>query len=167
MEIWKQIPNLSGYEASSSGNIRSLKRKTPYVMVGGIDNGGYRIVTIRGDKSQVTKLVHRLVAITFLKNPDNKKTVNHINGVKLDNRIENLEWNTYSENINHAFKYGLNVSKRGVPVVQLDLNDNIIAKFPSLLAASKATKVFSGNICMCVNGHYKQSNGFKFKKADV
>jgi len=68
--------------------------------------------------------IHRLIALTFLVNKDNKKTVNHINWIKKDNRVINLEWNTYSENIKHAFKLWLNKS----PKWRIRKNNNLSKK---------------------------------------
>jgi hypothetical protein len=74
-------------------------------------NGGYYAVDLVKNKKVKRYLVHRLIAIAFLENKDNKPQVNHINGLKLDNRLENLEWNTCSENQKHAIRIGLRSTK--------------------------------------------------------
>jgi hypothetical protein len=68
---------------------------------------GYLVVNLSVQGKHHMRLVHRLVAFAFLSNPDNKHDINHINGVKNDNRVENLEWATRGENIQHAYKTGL------------------------------------------------------------
>lgn len=70
---------------------------------------GYELVNIIFNNKRKLFLVHRLIAIIILPNPQNKPCVNHKNGIKTDNRVENLEWVTYSENMKHAFLSGLNV----------------------------------------------------------
>jgi hypothetical protein len=108
MERWRDIPSLNGkFEASVTGLIRNKKSgkyREPY-----INENGYLCVGIYdSEKGQsVQHRVHRLVAEAFIPNPDGKRTVNHIDGNKLNNNVENLEWATHSENLEHARRTGL------------------------------------------------------------
>lgn len=105
MEQWKTIVDDDGivyedYEVSTKGRIRSLKRGK---LMKPQDNGtGYLSVGIRKDKKRYFFLVHRLVGIAFIPNPDNKPTINHINEDTHDNRVENLEWATQEEQNGHG-----------------------------------------------------------------
>ena len=104
IEEWKQIPNLP-YEISSLGKIRNLQGK---VLKTYIQNSGYEQIKINYQGLHIHKSIHRLVAEAFIPNPLNKEYVNHIDGNKLNNTVDNLEWCTNSENILHARKTGLN-----------------------------------------------------------
>jgi len=118
-EIWKDIPQYKGfYQASNFGNIRSLDRQSrngsnTYTRKGRqltpcIEGSGYLQVLIQiGGIVRKHMKVHRLVAFAFMPNPENKLTVNHKNGIKTDNKLENLEWATHSENLIHALSTGL------------------------------------------------------------
>jgi hypothetical protein len=118
MEVWKKIPRFNNeYEISSLGKIRSLKaviirsNGKPYtrkskVLKPDTKHSGYCIGAVRVNKKMMSYKIHRLVAEMFIPNPEKKPTVNHINGVKSDNRVENLEWNTMLENVRHAHENG-------------------------------------------------------------
>ncbi len=100
-EIWKPIPNYDGYFVSSEGRFKNADGEIK--RLNGSPNG-YRGVSL---KPYGKLSAHRLVAQTFIPNPENKPQVNHINGIKYDNRVENLEWVTAQENIQHAYRTGL------------------------------------------------------------
>lgn len=104
IEEWKQIPNLP-YEISSLGKIRNLQGK---VLKTYVQNSGYEQIKINYQGLHIHKSIHRLVAEAFIPNPLNRPCVNHIDGNKLNNTVNNLEWCTNSENILHARKTGLN-----------------------------------------------------------
>ena len=124
-EIWKDIPGYEGlYQVSSLGRVKGLKRtiynslKGDYLLEerllkSGYNKNGYESYVLSNSKSKKRMNIHRLVALAFIPNPDDKPCVNHINGIKSDSSIGNLEWCTYSENTKHAFKTGLMSMTKG------------------------------------------------------
>lgn len=121
MERWKPIRGFEElYIVSSKGSVMSNDMKVIYkdgrervqkgrVLTPGLNMGYPRVNLVKNGSTSI-RLVHRLVADAFLPNPQGKKEVNHINGIKTDNRVENLEWATPKENMKHAIKTGLNKS---------------------------------------------------------
>lgn len=101
----KQVKDFPSYYIDENSNIYSTL--TNKVLKHGIDSKGYKQVNLSRDSKVSTCRVHRLIAIAYIPNPENKPCVNHINGIRTDNRIENLEWCTKSENAIHAYKTGL------------------------------------------------------------
>ena len=104
MEEWKEIPGYERYEVSSLGRVRrgNLIRKL------GWNKSGRLHICMTMNRKTITKEVHRLVALTFIPNPENKPTVDHINRDFLDNRIDNLRWATRTEqNLNKHYDFGI------------------------------------------------------------
>lgn len=159
-EIWKDIPDYEGlYEASNFGRIRTHKDKITYTNRHGARRWKSRILSGRGDNYATGKrvglwkngqvkdwLVARLVAITFLGKPQGEiNTVNHINGNRLDNHIENLEWLTVGDNLRHAFNTGL------MPYPRIKLfNDECSMTFRSMTIAGKYIGRNHGYISNCI-----------------
>ena len=124
MEVWKTIKGFENYQVSNLGRVKSLKRYVnhpvtykQFVKERILKNGitlGYSNVTLSKDKKKYNFRVHRLVAESFIINTNLKPFVNHINGIKNDNRVENLEWHTISENTKHAYDIGLHKPYTGL-----------------------------------------------------
>lgn len=111
MEVWKQIA--PGYEVSTLGRVRSCWNGVTRILSPNLTGHGYLNVSININGKSFFRRVHRLVAQAFISNPEGKREINHINGIKTDNRVENLEWCTRSENMLHAFATGLKSGMNG------------------------------------------------------
>ena len=172
MEIWKSIPDTNdNYQVSNLGNVRSRHNKythkidyykplNPYKT-----KKGYLSVKIK--EHRTSRPVHRLVAQAFIPNLENKPQVNHINGIKTDNRVENLEWCTNQENCIHAIKNGLwelKLNKRRKPVLQYDKDYTFIKKWKSIEEAQNTLKI--EHIWEVCNGMRKTAGGYKWEFAN-
>lgn len=129
---------------------------------GSLSDKGYMRVIIRNNKKPTTVFVHRLVAMAFIPNPQNKPQVNHINGIKTDNRPQNLEWCTNEENTNHRAvvldKHGL-----GKPVICIETG----IEYKNIMDASRKTNINRGNISSCVNGAIKTAGGYHWARKEA
>jgi hypothetical protein len=124
-EIWKDIKGFEAiYQISNLGRVKSLKRSITHSYWGKvnlserikkafIDRCGYYSVMLHKESVKKSFSVHRLVALAFIPNENKKLDVNHKNGIKTDNRLENLEWMTRSENVIHSLKTRLKIPKNG------------------------------------------------------
>lgn len=159
-EVWEQLPQNHHYYVSTFGRVRGRAGK---ILKSSTHRQGYLRLKIDG----VSYLVHRLVAETFIPNPKHKATVNHINGVKDDNRVENLEWATQQENNRHAHRTGLAVytikqwesATRGQKVSKPQVEE-IKIKFKSgksLLELSTEYSISKAQVCRIVNGRSRNS----------
>ena len=163
-EVWRSIPFLNGYyEVSNSGRVRrakpGMRTEVGRILTPRRNKRGYLIFDAKypGEKSVKKPLVHRCVAAMFLPPGPGQIQVNHKNGIKSDNRAENLEWCTPGENLLHARDTGL-LNDR-IPVVQLEKDGTFVAGYRSIAEASRSTGIRAALIYLvCVHYVYK-SNG--------
>lgn len=118
MEVWKSIVNYNQYEISSEGRVRN--KKFNRIVKPSFVKGYHRLGLYKNNK-RIQYSVHRLVAEAFLPNPENKPFVNHIDGVKDNNSLSNLEWSTELENTNHYIKSNFDRN-----IIIRDLKGNIV-----------------------------------------
>lgn len=152
---------IEGYNYTININGDVVNIKTNKILKHSI-NKGRAIVELWSNNKKKHCFVHRLIAISFIPNPDNKSQINHINGNPLDNRIENLEWVTDSENKYHAYKTNLKKPKC-ISVFQYDMNGNMIKQHKSILHAYKETKIDRKSIQLNLQNKYKQAGGYVWK----
>jgi len=101
MEIWKDIPNYEGlYQISNKGTIKNYKGRVLNPRIG---STGYSVIELYKNGKRKKPVIHRIMAILFIQNPEDKPQVNHKNGTRTDYSLENLEWCTESENIKHSY----------------------------------------------------------------
>lgn len=181
-EIWKPIKDYEGlYEISNFGNVKILARNyTRYNYLTkryniikvkekiNTRNNKWRLQENMFNKKQgrKNKRIHKLVAEAFIPNPNNYSYVNHIDGNKQNNYIDNLEWCTLYQNNTHAYKTGLRKSTDITPILQYDLEGNFIREYKSINEASKETNLDIRHISRNINGIGKQIGGYKFVKKE-
>lgn len=168
-EILKDIVGYEGlYKVSNLGYVKGKKGiLKPYINL----RGYYSVCLVKHNKPKTYRL-HRIVAQAFIPNPDNKPQVNHIDGDKSNNKAENLEWCTQSENMKHAFRIGLCNNKRNgqgiraVSVAQLDKDNNIVAIYASQKVAGRINNISPNTINACLRGVLKTGGGYKWAYID-
>jgi len=174
-EVWKVHPEFDFIQASTWGRVRTIDRAVSngngtYIRNGRVlkqrDNGcGYLHVIFGKDGKAVNKSVHRLVAQTFIPNPNNLQQVNHKDNNRTNNRVENLEWCTGEYNIQYKEKYGISAEKAvGVPVYAINLKTQEKLWFESQMKAGRELGINNKNICDVLKGRQKTAGGYWFVK---
>lgn len=180
-EIWKDIKGYEGlYQVSNLGRVRSFPRRGTHtnkihILKPGINHKGYLQVGLVNKGKSHSYKVHRLVADAFIQNLNRKEQVNHINGVKTDNRVENLEWCTNKENMKHAWKMGLRSKEKtyyhgkehcnSVSIEQYTLNGEFIKKWYCVRDVERTLGFDNRNLCACCRGKRPTAYGYKWKYA--
>ena len=173
MELWKDIPGFEGlYKANVYGQIKSLY--TNKILKSNLCNNGYWGLTLCKNKIKKRYNVHRLVALTFIDNPNNYPIVNHIDGNKQNNNVNNLEWCTQKHNVKESFKLGLskspNINKNGKLnhksklIAQIDKKTNkIINHYYGAYEVERKTGICASYVWRCCHGKLKSAKGYKWK----
>ena len=178
-EVWKDIVGYEGfYQVSNLGNVRSVDRvydhngrnqhkrtkqlRREKSIVLSQANKEYKQVCLRKPNVKNNHLVHRLVAETFIPNPENKRTVNHKDGNKHNNKVTNLEWATDKENQHHYLRNNINIKEKKVIIIELDKifnNARECANYLKSIGVNKANHSAINQVC---NGKFKKHKGYTF-----
>lgn len=185
-EIWKDIEGYEGlYQVSNLGKIKSLNRciidknnnlkelKSVQLTQTVNKKNGYYMVSLSKNGTVRKFTSHRLLAIAFIPNPLNLPEVNHVDGIKINTYLSNLEWCTKSENALHCWKMGMNTAAnlgmtgslcpRSKKIRQYTMDMVLLNDFDAIIEAQRNTKISHGNISMCLLGHRKSAGGFIWK----
>ena len=183
METWKDIKGYEGlYQVSDAGNVRScdhvVKNRSGMALKKGkilaqanVDKTHYKKVTLYRNNVGKTFLVHRLVAMAFIDNPEGYEQINHIDENPSNNAMSNLEWCDAKYNVTYGSRTEKSIKKRtGTPVgeqaiLQYSLTGELIQRFESAVKAAKAIGGDNSSICRCANGKNKTSYGYYWKWA--
>lgn len=165
MTQWKNIQEAMNYEVSIDGQVRN--KNTKKILKGRLCKNGYLQVSIKIDSENrfINRYIHRLVATEWLDNKNNLPEVNHKNGNKLDNNLNNLEWVTASQNQKHRHLIGINKTSNR-KVGKFDLNNNLINVYNSIVAAAAAEGCSRVSIDNVLQGKRKTLRKFVWKYLD-
>lgn len=170
-EIWKDISGYEDmYQISNFGNLRAIKssssgEKSCFIKTPTLTHKGYENISLYKNGKRNFFRIHRLVAEYFIDNPNNYPQVNHIDGNKSNNRVDNLEWCNNSQNMKHAYDNGL--CSRAKPILQFDKNGNFIKKWKTISDIYKQFgKIDNGCISAVCNKKRKSAYGYIWKYAE-
>lgn len=172
--MWKEVNGYEGlYLISDTGEVLSKIYKTRKILKPGTTKFGYSVVVLSKNKKVKMFAMHRLVALNFIDNPENKPCINHKNGIKIDNRVENLEWCTYSENTRHSFDV---LKRKASKTMEGKLNGmhpnakevkqytkkmELVKSYDSIIRASRESgHINPSNISACCLGKVKTAGGY-------
>lgn len=169
-EIWKPIPGYEGYyDVSNRGRVRSLVRKSKYGVlserktprINSMSNRrGYYMTWLYKEGEGKHWLVHRLVALAFIPNPNNLPFVNHKDENPKNNRFDNLEWCSRQYNNNYGNRLKRVAKSLSKGYLQYDTEGNLIAEFDTAKQAQESTGIYYTSIKACCIGRYHTAGGY-------
>ncbi|MDR3561234.1 MAG: HNH endonuclease [Negativicutes bacterium] len=160
MEVWREISGVDRCEISNLGKVRSQRNAIPRILKTKILPNGYERVNISNGKTRYYEYIHRLVAKAFIPCSDYKLWVNHVDGNKLNNHVDNLEWVTPSENDKHAFRQGLNK-------IHKHQKDAFIARTRAILAKKILQIALDGTIVRVWHNACDAQKELGFDRANI
>ena len=164
-EVWKDIAGWEGsYQVSTYGRVKSLKYGKERILKTSKSSRGYLIVCLSIEGKIFNKFVHRLVAITFIPNPENKGDVNHIDEDKTNNRLENLNWMTAKENSNYGTRNERQAKTKSIPI-KVIYQDNTYEIWESGKVFARENKFSQSRIVDVLKGRKKSYHGLRFEYA--
>lgn len=183
-ELWMPVPILGygdNYLISNYGKLKTVdrfvKRTDGYISEKKSKNvtifknqSGYETASLCKKNSKIKIFIHRIVAMAFIENKENKSQVNHKNGIRHDNNVDNLEWCTPKENVNHSYKIlgkkhnciGL-FNKGGKKVAMYNLNGELECVFDSTMDVQRKKNIHNSKISANCLGKISKTNGYIFK----
>lgn len=166
------VKDCEGYFITENGELYSNRKssRNPDCKIRqlspGLNSKGYLTVSIYCQGKLKGYTIHRLVALTFIPNPDNKPQVNHKDGNKLNNHVSNLEWATNDENNKHSWDNNLRPNIRK-PIQQYTLDGSFVAEYISITEGSKQTKIERTNISRCCIGTLRMAGNYLWRYKNV
>lgn len=171
-ELWKDIPNFEGlYQVSNLGKVKSFRRspkfgcQPEYILNPSTSENGYANVTLYDGKSRHKFLVHRLVANSFIPNPDNLPQINHKDENRLNNRVDNLEWCTAEYNNAYGTAKFRMIDTKSRPIEQLTVDGQVLAVYRSTRIASELLGINRGTLKSAISKQ-SQCNGYYWRYSD-
>ena len=181
VEEWRDVVGFEVlYEVSNLGRVKSHKGRNDKILTPIKCGKGYLQLILCADGKHKNVMIHRMVAKAFIPNPNEERTVNHKDGNKKNNCVDNLEWCSYSDNLKHAYANGLNhwnpkKGRKQTPVVKMDLHTHeILGEYESIGDAFRSLEEYGnkpvrcGSIARCCRGVYKSAHGYfwRFKESE-
>ena len=174
-EVWRDIPNYEGYQVSNLGRVKSLERidarghrVNEKILKPSITRNGYYLIGLYKNLIQKVYYVHRLVWIAFNGQIPEGYEVNHINEIKSDNRLSNLNLMTHKENMNYGSRTERSTKKRingkcSKSVLQFTLDNILVKEYPNAHQVERETGFAQPNICACCKGRLKTAYNYIWK----
>lgn len=166
-EIWCPINGYEGlYEVSDQGRVKSVGYGDDRILKPRRNGRGYLRVNLYKNGEQKTCYVHRIVAQTFIPNPDNLPEVNHIDEVKTHNSVQNLEWCSEKYNSNFGSRNQRIADKKSKSVLQYTKSGEFVREWKSMNDVKRSLKYSQGNISSCCAGKRKSAYNYIWKYKD-
>lgn len=166
-EKWQTIIGYENYQISNLGRVKSAKRGTIRKLQ--TDKNGYKFIVLRKNNKHKLLLIHRLVATAFLPNPHNYLFINHLDENKSNNSVENLQWCSFSYNINYGTRNQRIAESKYKPVIKYSVNGEYLTEYKSIKHAADENGIKRSVISGCCRNIYKTGGGYKwgYKKTEA